>query len=59
MDIKFVRKQFPGLNQNFIFMDNAGGSQILGSAIARIDDYLINTNVQLDFEAPPKDCQNT
>ncbi|MFC1549977.1 aminotransferase class V-fold PLP-dependent enzyme [Candidatus Neomarinimicrobiota bacterium] len=47
MDIKFVRKQFPGLNQNFIFMDNAGGSQILGSAIARIDDYLINTNVQL------------
>ena len=47
MDIEFTRKQFPGLKSGFIFMDNAGGSQILGSAVEEISEYLINSNVQL------------
>lgn len=47
MDIKYVREQFPGLKSGFIFMDNAGGSQILGSAVEEISEYLINSNVQL------------
>lgn len=47
MDIEFVRQQFPGLKSGFIFMDNAGGSQILGSAVDEISEYLINSNVQL------------
>ena len=47
MDIKYVRSQFPALKQDFIFMDNAGGSQTLGKTINYITDYLINTNVQL------------
>ena len=47
MDIDFVRKQFPGLKKDFIFMDNAGGSQILGTVVNKISDYLINNNVQL------------
>ena len=47
MDINFVRSQFPALKKDFIFMDNAGGSQTLGKTINYISDYLINTNVQL------------
>ncbi|CAM4073520.1 cysteine desulfurase-like protein [Gillisia limnaea] len=47
MDIKFVREQFPALKSGFVFMDNAGGSQILGRSVNYISDYLINSNVQL------------
>ena len=43
----FVRTQFPSLSLDFIFMDNAGGSQVLKSVADRINDYLINSNVQL------------
>ncbi len=46
-DINFVRQQFPALNGEWIFLDNAGGSQILGRIVERISDYLIHTNVQL------------
>ncbi|MCG9971139.1 cysteine desulfurase-like protein [Christiangramia crocea] len=47
MDIEFVRDQFPALKRNFIFMDNAGGSQVLGKVIERISGYLVHHNVQL------------
>ncbi|AVR44652.1 cysteine desulfurase-like protein [Christiangramia fulva] len=47
MDVEFVRKQFPALQSNFIFMDNAGGSQVLGKVIERITGYLVHHNVQL------------
>lgn len=47
MDIKYVREQFPALEQDFIFMDNAGGSQILGRTINYISEYYKNYNVQL------------
>ncbi len=47
MDINFVRSKFPALKKDFIFMDNAGGSQVLESVINNIQDYLINNNVQL------------
>lgn len=47
MDIKYTRDQFPGLKNGFIFMDNAGGSQILGSVVDEISEYLVNSNVQL------------
>ncbi len=46
-DLNFVRQQFPALKRDFVFMDNAGGSQVLGGVINRISDYLSNTNVQL------------
>lgn len=32
-DISAVRAQFPALSQDQVFFDNAGGSQILGTAI--------------------------
>jgi cysteine desulfurase family protein (TIGR01976 family) len=47
LDVNFVRQHFPALNGEWIFLDNAGGSQILGSIVERISDYLIYTNVQL------------
>ena len=47
MDIEFVRKQFPALQKEFTFMDNAGGSQVLGKVIERISGYLVHHNVQL------------
>ncbi|KAI4156299.1 MAG: hypothetical protein LQ340_000389 [Diploschistes diacapsis] len=45
--IAHLRAQFPGLEQGQVFMDNAGGSQTLGSVITAIQNYLSKTNVQL------------
>lgn len=47
LNLSFVRNQFPALNRDFVFMDNAGGSQVLSGVINRISDYLSHTNVQL------------
>jgi len=47
MDIEFVRKQFPALEREFTFMDNAGGSQTLKKVAERISGYLLHHNVQL------------
>ncbi|WP_035695382.1 cysteine desulfurase-like protein [Christiangramia portivictoriae] len=47
MDIKFVREQFPALERDFVFMDNAGGSQVLKQVTNKITDYLLHSNVQL------------
>ncbi|MBN2237612.1 MAG: cysteine desulfurase-like protein [Bacteroidales bacterium] len=47
LDINFVRQQFPALKRDFVYMDNAGGAQVLKGVINRISDYLSNTNVQL------------
>ncbi len=46
-DIDFIRAQFPALSGNWIYFDNAGGSQILKQVTDRISNYLLNTNVQL------------
>ncbi|MCK5087113.1 MAG: aminotransferase class V-fold PLP-dependent enzyme, partial [Melioribacteraceae bacterium] len=47
LDLNFVRRQFPSLNGEWIYMDNAGGSQILKSVADNISKYLLNFNVQL------------
>lgn len=47
LDLAFVRAQFPALSGDWVFLDNAGGSQILGRVVDRIGDYLTRTNVQL------------
>ncbi|KAJ6113248.1 hypothetical protein N7523_006565 [Penicillium sp. IBT 18751x] len=46
-DVAAARAQFPALQQEQVFMDNAGGSQVLGSVADSIRSYLLNTNVQL------------
>jgi len=47
LDIRYVRQQFPALDNSYTFMDNAGGSQSLGSVIERIKEFMIHYNVQL------------
>ena len=47
LDMDFVRNQFPGLKNGWAFFDNAGGTQILTGAVARMNDFLFNKNVQI------------
>ncbi len=47
LDIDRVRAEFPGLQQDMVFMDNAGGSQTLRRVVDRISDFLLHSNVQL------------
>jgi len=47
LNIEFVRKQFPALSGNWVFFDNAGGSQTLQSVMDRISEYLLTSDVQL------------
>jgi cysteine desulfurase family protein (TIGR01976 family) len=51
-DVAAVREHFPALSQQQVFMDNAGGSQVLGSVINSISSYLSTTNVQLGATYP-------
>lgn len=46
LDLNFVRAQFPSLNKDWIFFDNAGGAQVPLPVITRITDYLNHFNVQ-------------
>ncbi len=45
--LDFVRAQFPGLANDWVFMDNAGGSLPLGRVIDRATRYLRECPVQL------------
>lgn len=47
LDVAYARDRFPGLDDDFILMDNAGGSQTLDNVIQRISEYLGGSNVQL------------
>ncbi|KAI4265591.1 MAG: hypothetical protein LQ337_008962, partial [Flavoplaca oasis] len=47
LDVEAVRSHFPALKQNQVFLDNAGGTQVLSDAINSIRTYLEETNVQL------------
>ncbi|KAL8998619.1 MAG: hypothetical protein Q9169_002370 [Polycauliona sp. 2 TL-2023] len=47
LDLEAVRSHFPALKQDQVFLDNAGGSQVLSDAVNSIRTYLEETNVQL------------
>ncbi|OSQ47905.1 cysteine desulfurase-like protein [Thalassospira alkalitolerans] len=47
LDMDYVRSQFPGLAKGWTLFDNAGGSQILKSAVERINTFLFDKNVQI------------
>ena len=46
LDLDHVRSAFPGLDSPWAFFDNAGGTQILGEAITRLNEHLIHRMVQ-------------
>ncbi|OTB02107.1 hypothetical protein M426DRAFT_205555 [Hypoxylon sp. CI-4A] len=45
-DVEAHRAKFPALKGDQVFLDNAGGSQVLGTVVEAISDYLVNSNVQ-------------
>ncbi|HEY9661400.1 MAG TPA: aminotransferase class V-fold PLP-dependent enzyme, partial [Allocoleopsis sp.] len=45
--IDYVRQQFPALAGDWVFLDNAGGSQTLKRVVDRISEYLLTSDVQL------------
>ena len=47
MDTTFIRSQFPGLDPDWVLMDNAGGSQIALPVIERMMEFYLTSNVQL------------
>lgn len=61
LDVEKARSQFPALAGDFIFADNAGGSQCLKTVVDRISDYLLNTNVQLgaDYSVSVQSTERT
>jgi len=44
-DVSEVRSRFPSLQQDQVFFDNAGGSQILGSVVDSYD-FLAENDTQ-------------
>ncbi|EXJ87301.1 hypothetical protein A1O3_04260 [Capronia epimyces CBS 606.96] len=51
-DVAAIRAQFPALAQKQVFMDNAGGAQVLKSVITSMSEYLASNNVQLGASYP-------
>jgi cysteine desulfurase family protein (TIGR01976 family) len=47
LDLTAIRGEFPALAQDFVFLDNAGGSQVLSRVADRVRDYLLTSSVQL------------
>ena len=52
IDIDAVRSSFPALAGKQVYMDNAGGAQVLKPVIDSISQYLSNNNVQLGASYP-------
>ncbi|NNF36533.1 MAG: aminotransferase class V-fold PLP-dependent enzyme, partial [Saprospiraceae bacterium] len=47
LDLDYVRAQFPALSDDYVLMDNAGGSQACQQFINRLSEYYNKYNVQL------------
>ncbi|MCC7185354.1 MAG: cysteine desulfurase-like protein [Acidobacteria bacterium] len=49
LDLAFARSQFPALSDDpdaWVYLDNAGGSQVLGTVADRVREYLLTSSVQ-------------
>ncbi|MEM6343392.1 MAG: cysteine desulfurase-like protein [Bacteroidota bacterium] len=46
LDLSLVRQHFPGLNSDWAFMDNAGGSFVAKPIADRIHEFLLSSPVQ-------------
>ena len=53
LDLDFARAQFPALASGWVFLDNAGGSQVLASVADRVREYLLTTSVQVGASYEP------
>jgi len=61
LNTDIVRSNFPGLKNNWVFLDNAGGTQTARQVGDNINDYLFNSNVQLgaSYEISQKSRQES
>lgn len=53
MNVEYARSFFPGLESPWIFMDNAGGSQIARPVIERMQEFYQTSYVQLSASYLP------
>ncbi|MEO5795692.1 MAG: cysteine desulfurase-like protein [Rhodoferax sp.] len=47
LNLDHIRAEFPALNDECAYLDNAGGSQVLRRVADRVRDYLLTSSVQL------------
>jgi cysteine desulfurase family protein (TIGR01976 family) len=47
LNLDAIRAEFPALNDDCVYLDNAGGSQVLRRVADRVRDYLLTSSVQL------------
>lgn len=47
LNLDAIRAEFPALAGDTVFLDNAGGSQVLARVADRVRDYLLTSSVQL------------
>ncbi len=47
LNLDLIRAEFPALAGDTVFLDNAGGSQVLKRVADRVRDYLLTSSVQL------------
>jgi cysteine desulfurase family protein (TIGR01976 family) len=47
LDLAAIRREFPALNDSVVYLDNAGGSQVLRRVADRVREYLLTSSVQL------------
>lgn len=47
LDLSTIRAEFPALINDCVYLDNAGGSQVLRRVADRVSDYLLTSSVQL------------
>lgn len=47
LNIEHIRAEFPALQDDCVYLDNAGGSQVLRRVADRVSDYLLTSSVQL------------
>jgi cysteine desulfurase family protein (TIGR01976 family) len=47
LDLNLIRAEFPALTDDCVYLDNAGGSQVLRRVADRVSDYLLTSSVQL------------
>ena len=53
LNLEAIRAEFPALASGFIYLDNAGGSQVLRRVGDRVRDYLLGSSVQLGASYGP------
>jgi cysteine desulfurase family protein (TIGR01976 family) len=52
LDLTAIRREFPALNDSVVYLDNAGGSQVLRRVADRVREYLLTSSVQLGASYP-------